>query len=131
VPPRSIIAAARKLQTMCFKFLDAKDGLDEAYDKHFEDQDRPLESEAHIEIFETLVGQLEDAGLMIRDFSARTAHALAQMQAELELEQAADRTLDVPAKTQKAKLQKLEVSDKRREAISRAKAQAEEGAAPF
>ena len=131
VPPRSLIAAGRKLSTMCFKILEARDGFNEVYDKYFEDQPDLQMGVDRIEIFETLDEQLQDVSKMINELTNCNHEVLSQMREELEKQQEADRTLDVPAKPQKAKRQKLEVSENRQKAISRAKAQAEEGAAPF
>jgi hypothetical protein len=130
VAPRSMPAAGRKLTTMCTKFLEAKEGIDEAYDKFFEEGDMD-DSVRHIEMLEETRSHLLLTQIVCADLISRTELALGELSVAKEKQQADDRTLDVPAKPQKAERQHQDVSDKRQKAISRAKAQAEEGAAPF
>jgi hypothetical protein len=130
VAPRSMSAAGRKLTTMCAKFLEAKEGIDEAYDKFFEEGDAD-DSVRHIEMLEETRSHLELTAAVCADLIARTDTALGELADTRARQQAEDRTLEVPSKPQKAKRQKLQVSESRREAISRAKSQSEAGAPPF
>ena len=130
VAPRSMSAAGRKLTTMCAKFLEAKEGIDEAYDKFFEGGDM-ADSVRHIEMLEETRSHLELTAVVCADLISRTNTALGELADTREKQQAEDRTLEVPSKPQKAKRQKLEVSESRREAIARAKSQSEAGAPPF
>ena len=124
VAPRSMSAAGRKLSTMCNKFLEAREGIDDAYDKFFEDGDME-DSVRHIELLEETRSHLELAASVCAELLSRTNAVLLELSAAKEQQLLEDRTLSVPSKPQKAKLQKLEVSDSRRDAISRAKTQSE------
>jgi hypothetical protein len=119
--PRSLSAAGRKISTMASKVLEARAGIEEAYDKFFEDPEAVSTSTRHEEIFQQtseVITELQEALDIIR---SKNDAVLVEIQKAKEEEASEDRTLEVPAKMGKLKRQKLDPS----EAIANAKSKAE------
>ena len=119
--PRSLQAASRKATTLLTQAIQARVGIEDAYDKFFEDPESFADSVQYLEVLELTASRIEETEKMLATLKAKNAAALDELRKIQEAESAADRTPEVPAKRQKIQLAH---NDSLRDAIAKAKAAA-------